>query len=406
MKHIQIAVVAIFFFGSSLSASGPDYSQPGASLDVTKVSTELRDASSKIVTKLDVEFLGENELVVMSVDDIGSPIWAARDSRPVSALHLTLDFFQLEENRISRVDQLKFETDNSQSRVRALPSGAFVVTAGKNVYAYDSSRYLLARKRVEEICKLDAELPANTLYDIYLYSASEQIAVVNLTTGHFGENIRYPVVGPRPFYYDQSRFCWFSTHDLAPVRQAVSPKSFPNATAWEDSVYMETGGMSFQVSEAGTREVFPTADCALRRKYAVDTRFLYPLRAERGLAYPCNEKEFAIERDGKVERIPTRKAWPVPVILTDAWSAPLLLLDYGSVRVGLGGSITTTSTLELMNYRTKKTYSYPALKTAIPSGVTIMGGSHFSLSPSGRLLAVLKAGILSVYRTPAELVQR
>jgi hypothetical protein len=379
-----------------------DSIRPLVSLDVTQVSTELRDVIAEPVRKLGVEFLGEDSLVIMSVDGMDTLAAAARQSRAPRALHLTLDFLKIKDEKLVKVDQLKFPTDSSDARLSALPSGSFLVSAGGLIHAFDSRRHLLAKKRIDQVCDLEKELRSDTAYTVFLLSASERMGVVNLW---IQKDLRTDPANPfaRPqFAQMTSEFCWFSSADLTPLRHLVSKESSPTVSAREDAAFVDHGGINIMVSPQGDKQIYPRPECPAKHGF-VDLRRLYPVRAERALAYSCNERELAIEVDGKIDRIPVRKAWPLPFVAADAWYAPILLLDFGTAKVG-GRGFELTSTLQLVNYKTKKTFLFPTLRSHIAPPIAVLGGTEYALSPSGRLMAVLHGAVLSVYKTPSELL--
>lgn len=110
----------------------------------------------------------------------------------------------------------------------------------------------------------------------------------------------------------------------------------------------------------------------------------------------CTGK-LVVERQDKQESVKLSVARALPTILTDAWSAPVLVLVSGEVKVGR--TFRETVKYELVNYKTGEIAYLPQLKTEANGQIFTGQVSAIALSPTGRYLAVLHGSHLALYAT-------
>ena len=110
----------------------------------------------------------------------------------------------------------------------------------------------------------------------------------------------------------------------------------------------------------------------------------------------CTGK-LVIEKRDMQQSVKLSVARALPNILADAWSAPVLVLVSGKVKVGR--TFSNTEKYEIVNYETGEIAFLPQLKTEANGQVFTGQVSAIAISPTGKYLAVLHGSHLAVYAT-------
>jgi hypothetical protein len=394
MKSLRLRWILLLYLEVSRIAASAQ-SAPVASIDVAKVSSPYAAAVAlrPFAAPVAVNFLGEDILVVSSVDGIDTPTSAALQDRLIPEMHLTLDFFEVAKDGLRYSGRLRLPTDSSGSGISTLRDGNFLVSVGSRILKYGKDRSLLQEAAVEDICGLDERLPADFPYTVHLFTGSDEVAVANLVRVRLGSKA-YKQPGPRIVGGD-SHYCWFSVADLKPLKDLRSSGlGTGRATAHGMTLYLAFPGHTKSVTPEGITEVPIPAGCKLPDGIT-DLRITYLLRAEKAVAFGCSPGKLRISRNGIADET-ISLGNGLPYVETDAWNAPILIASTkGNLRGG-AGRFSAKQQFIIVNYDTGTYQKMPMLKWTVQS--TIYSGTPFAIaiSSDGRSVAQLSGPTLSV----------
>lgn len=377
---------------------GAEIKQSIAEIDVAEVSVPYRAAlqiAKGFPANVKLSFLGEDRVALSSMDGSYSPSFGhmARGK-----FHFTVDVFELKTGTLKQANQLRFDTETSDARFAALPSGKLLVDTGQIISALDQSEHVSVERSAAEVCGSPAGLELKEPFRTNLLAASENVAFVSLARA--GRSV--PPDGP-PIPIDNGWGCWFSTTDLRPVAQTRS-KRVSGATAARGLIVYLDDSWSLTPDDQHRLSIPPSVECNVPE---LDRRFpkFFLLHAEQAEVFRCCKGTISIKRGDQISTH-TLKGAEEWYFRTDAWNVPLAIFVGGSFHVPLfGGSFTGTTKARLVNYNSGSSAVLPELKINAPTGVYAGQTLEYAISPSGHYVAVLHGSRLSVYETPPELLK-
>ena len=401
---LKWAASAGLVFLPAHASQGAEIKRAIAEIDVAQVSAPYRAAlqiSKGFPANVKLSFLGEDRMVLSSMDGSYAPSFGHVATRK---FHFTVDVFDLKMGTLKQANQLRFDTETSDARFAALPSGKLLVDTGQTISALDQSQHVSVERSAAQVCGSPTGLDLNEPFRTTLLAASENVAFVSLVRA--GRSV--PPDGP-PIPIDSGWACWFSTIDLKPIAQRRSKSVIAASSARDLQVYLGTSGPFSSLTPDGERTLSlpPTVDCDLSRfdrKFTQFPRF-YLLHEGFASLFRCGNGTIAVERGDRVRTLSLKKtgAWD---FRTDAWNVPLAIFVGGNLHARLfGGGFTGTTKARLVNYRTGESALLPELKISVPTGVYAGQTLQYAISPNGHYVAVLHGSLLSVYATPPELLK-
>jgi hypothetical protein len=129
-----------------------------------------------IVKNVQLAFLGEDRLAVMSQDDMSFPESGTARKR----LHLTVDVFSLNSSDADNFSELRYETETADSRIAALPSGRMIASLSQQLILLDERLQVEATSSLNLVCAPQPQLADKEGYVVALFPASEDVAVVSV----------------------------------------------------------------------------------------------------------------------------------------------------------------------------------------------------------------------------------
>lgn len=377
---------------------GAEIKRSIADADMAAVSTAYRAAleiAKGFPANVKLSFLGEDRMVLSSMDGSYSPSFG---HTAVSKFHFTIDVLELKTGTLEHANQIRFDTETSDARFAALPSGKLIVDTGQVISALDQSQHVSIQRSAAEVCGSPTGLNLNEPFRTTLLAASENVAFVSLARA--GRSV--PPDGP-PVPIGNGWACWFSTADLSPIAQARS-KRVSGATAARGLVVYLDHSWSLTPDDQHPLSIPSGLKCNVPE---LDRRFpkFFLLHAEQSEAFRCCKGTISVKRGDEFATIALKGAeeW---YFRTDAWSVPLAIFVGGSFHVPLfGGSFTGTTKARLVNYRTGASALLPELKINARAGVYAGQTLEYAISPNGHYVTVLHGSLLSIYKTPPELLK-
>jgi hypothetical protein len=343
-----------------------------------------------------INFGSDSELAISTVASDETPPKTQEEdqNRPK---HLFVEWYTLRGASLVPTRQDKFDAASVHDSITMFPSGRSLVNANRRISVYSAGHQLEVGKPVEDVCGKEAVQPEGSFYDSYALATSDEFGVTNLLWQHptkKGFVDEHHVVHPTKTPASDSFYCWFKADDLHPAG-TIRVVSFPLTSAFDLNAYSGQPGFTESITPSGSRKVSPPSGCE-QPAGMIEMRRPYLLRSGYGVATMCTGK-LVIEKQEKQESVKLSVFRALPNILTDAWSAPVLVLVSGEVKVGR--TFNETERYEIINYKTGEIEYLPQLKTEV--GVQIFTGevSAVAVSPTGKYLAVLYGSHLALYAT-------
>jgi hypothetical protein len=372
--------------------------QPLAEVDAAEVSAPYRAAlqvAKGFPANVKLGFLGDDRIALSSMDGSYAPSFGHVATH---TFHFTVDVFELKTGTLKETNQVRFDTETSDARFAALPSGKLLVDTGQAISVLDQSQHVSLERSAAQVCGSPAGLDLNEPFRTTFLAASENVAFVSLVRA--GRSI--PPDGP-PIPIDDGWGCWFSTADLSPIAQARSRRASGPTAARDLVVYLDYS-WSLTPHDQHPLSIPPSLECNVPE---LDRRFptFFLLHAEQAEVFRCCKGTISIKRGDRITTITLKGAeqWD---FRTDAWNMPLAIFVGGNLHVRLfGGGFTGTTKARLVNYRTGASAVLPELKINAPAGLYAGQTLQYAISPSGHHVAVLHGSRLSVYETPPELLK-
>lgn len=383
---------------SAHASQGADIKQSIAEIDVAEVSAPYRAAlqiAKGFPANVKLSFLGEDRIGLSSMDGSYAPSFG---HVPTRKFHFTVDVFELKTASLKQASQLQFDTETSDARFAALPSGKLLVDTGQAISVLDQSQHVSVERSAAQVCGSPTGLDLNEPFRTTLLAASENVAFVSLVRA--GRSV--PPDGP-PIPIDNGWACWFSTADLSPIAQARSRRASGPTAARDLLVYLDYS-WSLTPHDQHPLSIPPSVECNVPE---LDRRFpkFFLLHAEPAEAFRCCKGRISIKRGDQISTV-TLKGAEEWYFRTDAWDIPLAIFVGGNVHARLfGGGFTGTTKARVVNYRTGESALLPELKISVPTGVYAGQTLQYAISPNGHYVAVLHGSLLSVYATPPELLK-
>lgn len=385
-------IIAALALSQVLGACAGNSPGPDAKVDVSTLSEGFRLTLSQAVKPpVHLTFLDDQLLIVSSVDGIGSPLRDSRANKSSQPLHLTLDFFTREPKALHYGGNLRFNVSSSTEGVEGLSDGRFVVNSESDVLLYSKDRALLRRAPVEDICGLDKPFSSDSMWSTSVHVGSYKAGLLNVSRQQF-------VKGQDISDNGGNLACWFSLDDLRPIAKMTGQSWFGATSAGDMEYFAGPEGYTTSFSARGRQLVIPPADCQSGSQYG-DWRVSSLIHFEGSIAVVCKEALQVNDR-GKIFKVKLpRNGNKLPTLRSSAWSAPVVAVVAGTIRVPLAqGSFRVNSRIEVVNFMTGGTRFFSTDESEV--GPLYTGGLlEIALSPSGRTLAVLSGSILSVYDT-------
>jgi hypothetical protein len=380
------------------ASQGAEIKQSIAEIDVAEVSVPYRAAlqiAKGFPARVRLSFLGEDRMALSSMDGSYAPSFGHVATRK---FHITVDVFELKAGTLKPANQLRFDTETSDARFAALPSGKLIIDTGQLISVLDQSQHVSVERSVGQVCGSPTELDLNEPFRTTLLAASENVAFVSLVRA--GRSV--PPDGP-PIPIDSGRGCWFSTADLSAIAEARTRRASGPTAARDLVVYLDYS-WSLTPHDQHPLSIPPSLECNIPE---LDRRFpkFFLLHAEQAEVFRCCKGTISIKRGDQISTVTLKGAqeWD---FRTDAWNVPLAIFVGGNLHVPLfGGGFTGTTKARLVNYRTGVSAALPELKINAPTGVYAGETLEYAISPSGHYVAVLHGSRLSVYETPPELLK-
>jgi hypothetical protein len=346
-----------------------------------------------------INFVSDTELAISAVDSRDTPL-TAHNSHRDTPMHLLVDWYTVKGSSLVRTRQDKIAATSVHDSITTLPSGRSLVNADRKISVYSAEHDLLVSKSVEEICGTEAKQPEGSFYDSYEYAASEDIGVINLLWQYPTKSGFVDEHGvlhkPEPTASERSFYCWFRTDDLTSVRTIAALSYGLSASASGLAFY--SGSYAKSLASSGWQPVSPPSGCQVPAGM-IDMRKPYLLRSGDGVATTCAGQLIVEGQDGQ-RSIKLSFGGGLPIILTDAWKAPVLVLASGNVRLGHFSQDSTfheTEKLEIINYEIRDIAFLPKLTTEVNGQIFVGKASAVGLSPTGKYVAVLHGSRLAVY---------
>jgi len=396
-KSWKILLVAGFSLSAFCSGETHEH-QPTLIAEISLGSTSQfginGTAASRSITH--INFSSDTELAISMVGSVETPHVAQEDhhARP---MHLFVEWYTLRGSNLVSTRQDKFDAASVHDSIATFPSGRSLVNANRRLSVYSAEHQLVLSKSVEEVCGKEAVQPEGSSYDSYALATSEEFGVTNLLWKYPTEkgfvdehHVVHPTKTPEP----QSFYCWFKADDLRPAG-TLRVASFPLTSASDLGAYSGQPGFTKLITPSGSQKISPPSSCE-QPADMIEMRRPYLLRSGYGVVTVCTGK-LVITRQEKHESLNLSVFRALPIILTDAWNAPILVLVSGEVKVGR--TFTGMEKYEIVNYKTGEIVSLPQLKTEVSDQVSSGQVSAVALSPTGKYLAVLHGSRLAVYAT-------
>jgi hypothetical protein len=382
-KALTLLAFACVLLGPSIAYSGSGSKDPIASLDLAQVSPGFRAALNARVP-VTVSFLGDDRIAVSYFDDTDNPYFAAKQRRPRKQLHFFIELFRLKPTSLERSGTLTFLTDTSESRFFAMPSGRFVVNAGRDVFLYDEDQQFVAKRTVEQVCGLQP-MSADALYWVSLKRGSEKATALALWEDSLVPDKSFPeklVQGPTKVHY-----CWFSARDLSPLARGGDSPVGSYVPSRDEKIDADLRTI---ITPQG--KVQAGVPCQERTDFF--SGWIRLLHARNATAFECALGEISFEEGGEVrtKKLSQRK-WAAR-IHAEAWNTPIVAVLQGHVTRGASDR----TEVEVFNYENLKTVMHLKLDPyECHAQICSPSFTGVALSPSGQGLAILNGAILSVY---------
>jgi len=389
------ALCAPLFFAGRLTDT--QAKQPLAQINLAEVSAPFNRAlqrSQGFPPKIQLSFLGEDQLAVSSMDDWYYPLYGHVATKK---FHFTLDIISLIGGSLKPSNQLRFETETSDSSFAALPSGKLIVDTGKELAVLDQSQHVALRGTVEQACDAPPGMDLDEPFWTKLLAGSEEIGFVSVERAP-----RKSLAEGPPIPLDTWN-CWFSTTTLRLLARTNMKLVLPGPASTARGLLVDSHSWSFSPTEEHTI-AFPASSACV----APDLERIAPevnlLRAEAASVFRCKKGAILIERgdEKSVVRLKGEDDW---FFRTDAWSVPLAIFVGGSFHAPLfGGNFSGRTVTRLVNYRTGESIELPDIKINIHTDVYAGPTLQFAISPGGHHVAVLSGPVLAVFDVPQRLL--
>ena len=158
---------------------GAEIQQPVIEVDVTAVSAPYRAAlqiAKGFPANVKLGFLGDSGIALSNMDGSYSPSFGHIAQ---SKFHLTVDVFELKTGTLKKANQLRFDTETSDARFAALPSGRLIVDTRQVISAFDESQHVSVERSGAEVCGSPAGLDVKQPFRTTLLAASESVDFVS-----------------------------------------------------------------------------------------------------------------------------------------------------------------------------------------------------------------------------------
>ena len=370
--------LGLLAFGACI-LSGAEIGQWVARVDMAEVSPAYRsnlERSAPLPAKVGVSFLGENRLVVSSMD---------RHSH----FDLAVDALDFGRTRLTLAGQLTFSTHASDAKLTTLPSGELIVNIEDRIAVLDAALRVRAEASAVKVCGSPEGLDPAQPFRVTIQAASERVAYLGIVPVEAG--------GRTP----DGWACWFSALDLKLIALARSKHATDARSAHDFQVDTIVNGSSSLTPTGERRLLLPQfANCNISEMFP--TFFL--LHAQGASVVPCRKSAVSILLGEQIQNISLKgsRDWNFE---TDAWDSPLLIVGGGNLHIVYPeGSFRGVAKAVLVNYRTGSFARFPDIQINAPPPV--YGGQTvaYAISPSGHYVAVLCGSMLTVYETPPGLL--
>ena len=364
------------------------------SIDLSTKDQALLMAESKAVPPpVRLEFDGDNELIVSSINDIDTPDLALRQHRPVRPLELTATFLALRANGVQTDGQMTFSLGSSQEGFRALPLGGFIVGSHGIVRIYNSDRAEIHHSSIANICGMKGDQDADHTQISGLFLGSQVVGLLVLEgnrsessdtsmKGHLAEN-------------NSSHYCWFSIPDLFPMFHIEDDRiPFIDGSANSQAYVAGPPGYMSNFSPEGVSRAVPPQDCG-----TTQTKSITLLHYRNAFATLCTQS-LQVHDASNVHKVEISKSRIIAEITSEAWNAPIVAISNSIVHMGFTGRVPVIShRVEIVDYNSSKTTVLPMCSIDTEGPISTGGVFRVALSESGKYAALLCGAKVSIYDT-------
>jgi len=395
VRRIPVTLCAVLVFAGRVAEA--EAKRPLAQIDLAAVSAPFNRALQQakgFPANVQLRFLGEDQLAVSSMDDWYYPAYGHLATKN---FHFTLDIISLIGGSLKPSNQLRFETETSDSSFVALPSGKLIVDTGRELTVLDQSQHTALRGTAEQACDAPPGMDLDGPFRTRLLAGSEEIGFVSVERAD-----RKSLAEGPPIPLDTWN-CWFSTTTLRLLARTNMKLGGPGptATARGQLVYSH----SWSTSPAGDHIIaFPASSSCVAPALERIAPEVNLLRAEAASVFRCKKGAILIElgEEMSVIHLKGEDDW---YFRTDAWNVPLAIFVGGSFHVPLfGGNFSGRTDTRLVNYRTGVSIELPDIKINVHSDVYAGPTLQYAISPGGHHVAVLSGPVLTIFDVPQGLL--
>jgi len=390
-----VTLCSVLVFAGRLAEA--EARRPLAQIDLAAVSAPFNRALQQakgFPANVQLSFLGEDQLAVSSMDDWYYPLYGHVATKK---FHFTLDIISLIGGSLKPSNQLRFETETSDSSFAALPSGKLIVNTRKELTVLDESLHVALRGTVEQACDAPPGMDLDEPFWTRLLAGSEEIGFVSVERAG-----RINLTEGPPIPLDTWN-CWFSTTTLQLVARTNMKLVLPGPASTARGLLVDSHSWSF--SPTGQHIMaFPASSSCVAPALERIAPEVNLLRAEAASVFRCKKGAILIERgeEKSVIRLKGEDDW---YFRTDAWKVPLAIFVGGSFHVPLfGGNFSGRTATRLVNYRTGVSIELPDIKINVHSDVYAGPTLQYAISPGGHHVAVLSGPVLAIFDVPQSLL--
>lgn len=284
----------------------------------------------------------------------------------------------------------KFSASNLSDGMQVLPSGRILIAVSGEVLLSDLNGNILLRKSIGQLCgALQSEDGSSMI--ARLFQASNEVGFLSVLIKHVPTGSLTPAGGDAHSEQAASEElvnCWFDPQQLSRLRSSKSSRSFPNGSTSGTSVYWGPPGQVIETTPEGSHRVsFPT-NCAAPP--ITDMRSPYLLRSGRGDLTSCaNGLFWRSKHDERAIHVLGRSR--LPLILTDAWEAPVAVISLGTAHAKKD-VLRISTAMRVVNYESGLVTELPVTRRTQKGSVVLALPNSVAVSNSGREIAILTEG--------------
>ena len=339
-----------------------------------------------------VSFLGNDDLVISTVNEIDSPAYAWRQHRSFVPPKLFVHVLHVTNSSIQETARVTLDAGSSQDRAVSVGASYIVVNSLDGVHLFNSILQPLAARPIAEVCGTPQLNPGDKIESAYVSASDRNVATITYSYIQAVESTSQPSTGVVRVS------CWFTVPQLTPL--AVNKRS--RIGMWDTA-----SGSRFLTSIPGfTRSIDPSGDSTFlmptqcgRNSYLLDTRLPVLLQFDGSIAINCQDRKLLILSGTKVSEYWLDRRMKDFTIEASAREAPVLAAIQAHTSQ-TSDKFATTFHASIFNYRTGARW-YSSWSSVQSGAAVFFDQSKPALSADGGKLALTVGDKLVVFQRDA-----